>query len=77
MNPPPICLTPDELFNLTDSRIAAKQIEWLKAHGWPYELSRLQKPKVARAYFDKRLGVVEGSAPARSKTEPNWAAIED
>lgn len=72
----PLCLTADELAELTDSRIAAAQISWLKEHRWPFELSRLGKPKVARAYFDKRMGVVEGSAPARDKTEPNWGALK-
>jgi Domain of unknown function (DUF4224) len=64
-------LTAEELAELTDSKVRSKQIEWLDQHRWTYEISRLGKPKVLRAYAEQRLGLA-GAAPS-AQTEPDFS----
>jgi hypothetical protein len=66
-----ILLTAEELCELTGSRRAVHQVEWLDAHGWKYVLSRKGEPRVARAFFVYALGSPEEKHDPRS--EPNWA----
>jgi hypothetical protein len=69
-----LCLSDEEVREITDTPIRALQILWLKDHGWPFELSRLGRPKVARAFFERRMGVQDGETSP--STEPNWDAVE-
>ena len=49
-------LTPQELFDLTDYQVPAKQIKWLQAHGWQFEVGASGRPKVSRSYFEQKMG---------------------
>ena len=49
-------LTSEELQTLTDRHHKRKQIEWLKAHGWPFEIGDSGYPKVLRSVANERMG---------------------
>jgi hypothetical protein len=73
-------LTADELKELTGYTYHCRQIEWLRRHNWRFEVTAQQRPKVARSYFESRLGV-GGSSP-RGEVElvglpvkPNFQAL--
>ena len=46
----------DEIAELTGYKRPSAQIRWLKARGWPLEISALGEPKVLRALAVARLG---------------------
>ena len=48
-------LTTAELRDLTDRQHADAQIAWLRARGWPFEVSAEGRPKVARAEWEARM----------------------
>jgi hypothetical protein len=48
-------LTKDELVALTGRKKAVLQVEWLKKHRWLYETNACGAPRVARAYFERRM----------------------
>ena len=52
-------LTTAELSDLTGYRRNADQVRWLKDHGWPFEVGGDRRPKVLRAYAERRLGGVD------------------
>lgn len=62
-------LTFDELVELTDYQIPAKQIQWLQSHGWNYEIGASGRPKVSRSYAESRLGMIV------PKTEPDFSFL--
>lgn len=70
---PPLFLQYDEMQALTGFKLPAKQIEWLRAKGWRFELNCNRRPIVARKYAEKMLGCGsdEGQAPPR----PNFNAL--
>lgn len=68
-----ILLTPQELCDLTGSRRAIHQIEWLDQHGWKYVLSRKGEPRVARNFFDYALGSPQ-QQQHDPRSEPNWSS---
>lgn len=49
-------LTRNEISELTDLKRPSAQIRWLKAHGWPFEVSALGEPKVLRVIAVALLG---------------------
>lgn len=49
-------LTPDEIASLTGYKQPARQIRWLAACGWKFEVGADGLPKVLRAYADARMG---------------------
>jgi hypothetical protein len=51
-------LTGEELKELTGFARAAKQLEWLRTNGWKFAEDAQRRPKVARTYFELRLGGV-------------------
>lgn len=57
-------LDDDQLVELTGYRQKVKQVEWLRARAWPFELSASGRPKVLLSYMNKRLGGATESAPA-------------
>lgn len=70
-------LTESELRELTGYVYHCRQIEWLSRHNWKFEVTAQKRPKVARSYFDSRLGalgktVVESGSTA---VRPNFQAI--
>jgi hypothetical protein len=57
-------LTPDELAALTGRQRPAAQVRWLRAHGWPHEIGADGRPKVLRAYAERRLGALDSTPRA-------------
>jgi hypothetical protein len=55
MSQPDLFLTKDELVDLTGRKKAVLQVEWLKKHRWLYETNACGAPRVARAYFERRM----------------------
>jgi len=68
-------LTNGELFELTGRRQPKRQTEWLARNGWRFAITDFGKPRVARAYWAKRLAEDSTAAPVR--VEPNFAALGD
>jgi Domain of unknown function (DUF4224) len=67
-------LTPEELAELTESRLRSKQVDWLDRHGWVYVLSRLGNPRVLRAHAEIKMGLV--STMPSAETEPDFSHWE-
>lgn len=54
----------DELHELTGYVTSCRQIEWLRRRGWRHEVNSAGRPKVARAYFERRMvGEVQAAEP--------------
>ncbi len=68
-------LTNGELFELTGRRQPKRQAAWLARNGWRFAVTDLGKPRVARAYWVKRLADDSTAAPVR--VEPDFAALGD
>lgn len=71
-------LTAEELRELTGYAYHSRQIEWLRSHNWKFEVTAQQRPKVARSYFDSRLGASSGKQAvdqAAQAARPNFQAI--
>lgn len=64
-------LTPDELHDLTDYKLPKLQIVWLREHGWVFEIGGDDKPKVARAYANQKMGYKLGRQ-RQPQPEPEW-----
>lgn len=57
---PMLTLTISELSGITGRVQPAAQIRWLKAHGWLFEVGGDGLPKIASAYFERRMVHGEG-----------------
>lgn len=71
-------LTDAELRELTGYAYCSKQIEWLRRNNWKFEVTAQHRPKVARIYFEARLGAPssrQGVEPVSSTVRPNFHAI--
>lgn len=71
-------LTVDELRELTGYTYHSRQIDWLRRHNWKFELTAQRRPKVARSYFDSRMGAFsprQTVEPVSSVVRPNFQAI--
>lgn len=78
MNEPGLFLTDDELKALTHAVRSPTQIEWLRNNRWLFEISRTGKPRVARAYLERRMvggEQVHEIAPAEPPAH-NFAALD-
>ena len=66
-------LTADELAELIECKRNSKSvmIAWLIKHRWVFEIARSGLPKVARAYHDRKMGVLEGKIKAKYDDAPN------
>lgn len=64
-----LTLTEEELFDLTGRVQPAAQIRWLVREGYRFDRNADGRPKVSRAHYLKRQGVVE------KRQEPNWQAL--
>ena len=51
-----LCLTPDDLRDLTGYKRASSQIAWLTERAWVFEIDARGRPKVLRAYADSKMG---------------------
>lgn len=65
-------LSPDEMTALTGYVRRSGQIAWLRERGWRFELDRDGRPRVARAFMERRM---VGETVAQEAPEPNWAAL--
>ncbi|MGA8864164.1 MAG: DUF4224 domain-containing protein [Gallionella sp.] len=64
-------LTDHEIIELTGYQVAHYQARWLEAHAYPFERTMSGKPRVLRAYVEKRLGL---ATDLRLKqTEPDFS----
>lgn len=61
----------DELRVLTGAVRAKQQIAWLESKRWAYEISKLGRPVVLRAYVEQRLGLE--SSVAKPESEPDFS----
>ena len=71
-------LTKEELCELTGYVYHCRQIDWLRQHHWKFEVTAQQRPKVARSYFESRLGgaIAKHETPAASlPVRPNFQAL--
>lgn len=73
-----LCLTPEELRELTDLEQPAAQVRWLRARDWQFEVGASGRPKVARSYFQARLGAEpqEQQPASRSGSSVDLAALD-
>lgn len=64
-----LILTPEEVADLTDYAQPKRQIAYLVEHGWRFEVGASGRPKIARSYYDERMGVKPAKNKARVRTE--------
>jgi hypothetical protein len=72
-----IFLSVDEVRELTGYKNSSSQMRWLSNHGWQFEVSRIGRPIVGRAYARQKLGFVPSAntTPERPALKLNLAAI--
>jgi hypothetical protein len=71
-------LTKEELRELTGYVYHCRQIDWLRRHNWRFEVTAQERPKVARSYFESRLGGASVKQEAQSASlpvRPNFQAL--
>lgn len=68
-------LSPGTLTELTGTPQKSRQLEWLRKNGWRFAQDRFGAPKVAKAYYERRMVGVEQSPAPKGDTQPNWAAL--
>lgn len=51
-----LILTPEEVEGLTDFKQPKRQIEYLAQRGWKFEVGASGRPKIARSYYEERMG---------------------
>lgn len=61
-------LTAEELRELTGFMRPTNQLQWLRENGWKFAEDAQRRPKVARTYFELRLG---GVTAADVRTVPD------
>lgn len=66
-------LTSDEVGTLTGFKTPARQVQWLRAKGWRFEINGNRRPIVARKYAEKMLGC---GVPEENAYRPNFAALQ-
>lgn len=74
-------LTPDELQELTGYRAFRAQVRWLEKNRWRFALTRHAQPKVARDYFNERVGPGVASPfnqvnQAAALEQPDFSALD-
>lgn len=67
-------LTLQEMRDLTDRASSRGQVAWLRRAGWPFVLSALGRPKVLRAFAEKK-GGLSSNLPLADAV-PNWSQWE-
>ena len=66
-------LTATQLETLVERSTNAAQIAWLKANGYPFDVSASGAPRVLVSYVESRLG---GRAVKLSGSRPNFSHIQ-
>ncbi|SFD66630.1 protein of unknown function [Thiohalospira halophila DSM 15071] len=67
-----LCLTADELQELTGYQLPAYQRGWLERNGWTYVEDRVGRPRVSRAHAEQMLAGGSGSS---ARPEPDFARL--
>ena len=71
-----LLLSPDELRDLTGTKQAKRQADWLKARGWVFEPAsrRGECPKVGRAFAEARMAgrQISPDQPRRVAPSADW-----
>lgn len=65
-------LSCNDLEELTGYKTGHYQAQWLKEHGYPHERTISGKPRVLRAFVEKRLGLA--SVKPKTQTEPDFSS---
>lgn len=70
-------LTANELADLVECKPnqRSKMITWLNSNRWRFEVGSTGLPRVARAYHDRKMGIIETKAPTKHAEEPNLQAF--
>ena len=71
---PPLFLLPEEVVELTGFKLTSRQVEWLRAKGWRFELNANRRPIVARRYAEKMLGC-GGTDDQPAYSRPNFNSL--
>ena len=66
----PTFLTDEEIANLTGWKLASKQTEWLKIHGWQFDTDAKKRPKVLRIAMLARLGGLDAQLTEAQTPQP-------
>ncbi|MGV0959282.1 MAG: DUF4224 domain-containing protein [Limnohabitans sp.] len=66
-------LTTEEVSVLTGFKSLTRQVEWLQAKGWRFEINGNRRPIVARKYAENMLGC---GTPHESVYKPNFSALK-
>ena len=66
-------LMPEEVVMLTGFKLSARQIAWLSAKGWRFEINGNRRPIIARKYAEKMLGC--GTNEDQPAPRPNFNAL--
>lgn len=69
-------LAPEELADITGSRTARGQLEWLDANGWPHHKNRAGAPIVGRWYARLRLAGITPQAATAEGWAPDFTLIK-
>lgn len=73
-------LSPAELEELTGFKSARGQARWLDQHRWRYALTKNRQPRVARDYFQEKVGarsaLAAGVHQVNALEQPNFAALD-
>jgi hypothetical protein len=75
LNRPPLLLTPDELEQITGRKLPKKQVEWLLAKHWQFEVNARGAPVVARTYAEARLSGISAMPQVTRQRRPNFEAL--
>ena len=68
-------LNPDELIELTGYKRGAEQCRWLKKKAWRFEPTASGAPRVARAYFERRMVGEAATADPAPPARHNFGAL--
>lgn len=70
-------LSADELAELVNCKPnqRCRMAAWLRKNRWKYEIDSTGLPIVARAYYDRRMGVTEERQSAKYADSPNLEAF--
>lgn len=70
-------LSADELADLVDCKPnqRSKMIAWLTANRWRFEVASSGLPRVARAYHDRKMGIIEEKVQPKHAEEPDRQAF--
>ena len=71
-------LTANELAELVGCKPnqRSRMIGWLSSTRWKFEVASTGLPQVARAYYDRKMGISEETKGSRNAETPNLTAFK-